>query len=265
MVTNRLAAVVLAAAALLAPAGARGQHARGDDVEVIEPPRVKPAPDAKKPDLARAATQVVEKTNAFRKEQGRSPVAVNDRLAKTAADFARYMARTDRYGHAADGKQPADRAAAHGYEYCIVLENIAYQYNSAGFATEALARGLFEGWKTSPGHRKNMLDPDVTETGVAVARSDRTGYYYAVQLFGRPKSKAIRYSIANRSDAAVTYTVGEQSFSLPPRYTRSHTRCRPGELAVTLPGASRARAVTPKDGDRFVITRSGDDYQLKKE
>ncbi len=35
--------------------------------------------------------------------------------------------------------------------------------------------------------RKNMLAPEVTETGVAVARSGKTGRYYAVQMFGRPR------------------------------------------------------------------------------
>jgi uncharacterized protein YkwD len=42
-----------------------------------------------------------------------------------------------------------------------------------------------EGWKRSPGHRRNLLAREATQTGVAVARSDQ-GYYYAVQLFGRP-------------------------------------------------------------------------------
>ena len=30
-----------------------------------------------------------------------------------------------------------------------------------------------------------MLEKDVVHTAVAVARSDRNGYYYAVQMFGR--------------------------------------------------------------------------------
>lgn len=48
-----------------------------------------------------------------------------------------------------------------------------------------LASRYFEGWKKSPGHRRNMLEASVTDTAVAVARSARTGRYYAVQLFGR--------------------------------------------------------------------------------
>ena len=41
--------------------------------------------------------------------------------------------------------------------------------NSSGFTPKELADGFLEGWKQSPGHRKNMLDPDVTQIGVGVA------------------------------------------------------------------------------------------------
>jgi uncharacterized protein YkwD len=116
-------------------------------------------------------------------------VTANPVLARTVRDFVDFMARTDRYGHEADGKQPADRARGHGYDYCLVSENIAYQYNSAGFRTAALARDFVEGWKHSPQHRKNMLEPAATQTAVAVARSEKSGRYYAVQMFGRPKSE----------------------------------------------------------------------------
>ena len=44
-----------------------------------------------------------------------------------------------------------------------------------------------EGWERSAAHRKNMLDRDATEIGVAVAHSPRTGRYYGVQVFGRPR------------------------------------------------------------------------------
>jgi uncharacterized protein YkwD len=261
---NRIAAVLFTVGALLAPA-ASGQHAQHDDVEVIEPPKVKPAPDARKPDLAGVAKRVVEKTNAFRKEQGRGPAEVNAELADAASTFARYMAKTDRYGHTADGKRPADRAKGHGYEHCIVLENIAYQYNSSGFATGELGAGYFEGWKESPGHRKNMLDPDVTETGVAVARSAATGYYYAVQMFGRPRSKAIEYRITNRSGEPVKYQIGERTFELPPLLIRTHTRCRPGEVTFRLPGGGESKTMTPSNGDRFVVTKADGGFRVEKE
>ena len=96
----------------------------------------------------------------------------DENLAKTARYFADYMARTDNYGHTADGRQPSARATEHGYDYCVVAENIAYQFSSTSFETGELVDGFVEGWKQSPGHRKNILDDTVIDTGVAVAYSD---------------------------------------------------------------------------------------------
>jgi uncharacterized protein YkwD len=142
------------------------------------------------PDLERATRAVVESTNALRRAQGLPGLATNAKLTGAAREFANFMARTDRYGHEADGHKPSQRARSHGYEYCLVAENIAYQYSSAGFGTVELADKLFEGWKESPPHLANLLERGVTEIGVAIARGERSGRYYAVQMFGRPRVKA---------------------------------------------------------------------------
>jgi uncharacterized protein YkwD len=268
-VFNQRVFVVLVLAWVLVPAGVRAQSTEEHEIEVIKPPRVKPSEPEKKPDLARVVKQIVDRTNAFRKEQGRPTVDVDEKLARAAEYFAGYMAKHDRYGHQADGQRPADRARKHGYTYCIVLENIAYEYNSAGFTTDELAKGFFGAWKHSPGHRRNMLDPDVTDTGVAVAHSDKTGYYYAVQMFGRPQDKAIEFTVANESDARVEYRVGERNFSLGPSYLRTHTLCRPARVTIRLPGEEggkgQTKALQPQSGDRFAITHDSKGYHVKKE
>ncbi|MDB5311827.1 MAG: hypothetical protein JWO38_6029 [Gemmataceae bacterium] len=219
----------------------------------------------KGPDLAAVAKGIVDRTNAFRKEEGRPAVAVNEKLTATAQYFADFMARTDKYGHTADGNRPDERAKRHGYDYCMVAENIAYVYNSAGFTAGELAEKFFTGWKESPGHRRNMLDPDVTETGVAVARSEKTGYYYAVQMFGRPKSAAIEFSVANQSPDEISYEIGGKTFTLPPRYTRTHSRCRPADLKAVWPGGQEPAVVRPARGDKFAVVKEAGKYQLKKE
>src|SRR5262245_50484921 len=120
----KMIAYILAVATLLQPSsGLRAQHTEAHDVELIHPPKVKPSSDENAPDLRRGAEVITEKTNAFRKEGGRNRVEVNVKLAKAARYFSDYMARTDRYGHTADGDRPADRARKHGFDYCIVLEN----------------------------------------------------------------------------------------------------------------------------------------------
>jgi len=218
-------------------------------------------------DFQQAVKLIIDKTNEFRRQDGKEPVKPNDQLTKAAQYFADFMARTDEYGHEADGKKPADRAKEHSYEYCIVLENIAYLYHSTGFSAPELGEKFFEGWKNSLGHRKNMVDPDATETAVAIARSADSGYYYAVQLFGRPKSLSVQFQIANQSDATLSYQLGEQKFDLEPRYIRTHERCRPEKLAFQWPEDAKQKeeVVRPASGDKFIVEREGSAFRVKKE
>jgi uncharacterized protein YkwD len=203
------------------PAPVRAQSTDESQSETIKNEGAKRTAPVSKTERVSAA--IVEKTNEFRDAQGLAPVERNKELSEAAQYFAEFMAKSGQYGHSADGNRPAERASKFGYEYCIVLENIAYQYNSAGFEEGELGAKFFEGWKESPGHRKNMLDVDVTQTGVAVAQSSDTGYYYAVQMFGRPKSQAIEFAVANQADNAVSYRI-ESRISSCRRATRGRTR-----------------------------------------
>lgn len=204
---------------------------------------------------ADSAKRIVEDANAFRKEEGVRPLAGNAALQSAAADFARFMARTGKYGHTADGRQPAQRAAAAGYEYCVVSENIAYVYRSKGFdSAEHLAREFVEGWKNSPGHRRNLVDGGVTETGVGVAR-DAQGRYYGVQLFGLPRSAQISFRIENTTRESVRYRLGEEEYALGPRVVRTHSICRPARLSVGEFGAAAAA------GARYVVRPGGVDVR----
>ena len=253
-----MAPLLVATACLLAP------PAGTTDPEQIKPPAV--ADTGPRPDLAAVAGRIVTATADFRKTEGRPAVTVSPRLTAAARAFAGYMATTDRYGHTADGRQPADRATAKGYDYCLVLENIAYAFDSRGFADGALADGFVVGWKESPGHRRNMLDPDATETGVGVARSSATGHYYAVQLFGRPKAAAVTVRVANRAGVAVEYAVGGEPFTLPPQVVRTHTLCRPAEVVLRWPGDGvPPTTLRPAGAARLVVTRDGDQFRVSDE
>lgn len=139
-------------------------------------------------DIPAVERAIIDGTNRFRNEQGVGSVRPDSTLDSTAREFAEYLARTDRFDHEADGRTPAIRARTHGYDYCLIAENIAYQFDTRGFTAAALARGLVQGWKDSPGHRRNMLDARAIDTGVAVVRSPRSGRFYAVQMFGRRRA-----------------------------------------------------------------------------
>ena len=259
---QRNAIAVLIAGSLICPP-AQAQSVEEDNRESIRTP---PHDKTEAPDLKRTAEIILDVTNSFRQKEGRTAVKANEKLAATARYFADYMARTDEYGHTADGNTPAQRATKHGYDYCIILENIAYAYDSRGFTTEQLANEFFNGWKHSPEHRRNMLDPDVFDTAVAVARSEKSGHYYAVQMFARPRSRAIQFEIENKSARTVTYTIGKQSFSLPPRLIRTHTRCRPAEVRFRWPGDKKVDAtIKPANGDTFAVTETGGRFAVKKQ
>jgi len=129
--------------------------------------------------------RVVALVNDFRAEHGLKPLEREPRLDQAAQYFGGYMADRGTLEHMADGSTPAARVRARGYAYCVIAENIAYEYSSRGFTAERLARAFVEGWQDSPTHRANMLDAAVTQTGLGIARSGR-GEYYAAQIFGRP-------------------------------------------------------------------------------
>jgi uncharacterized protein YkwD len=210
-----------------------------------------------RPDLPKVEDLVVEGTNRFRESQSRTTLRTNRELEKAARSFAEYMARTSQFDHEAGGTTPAGRARAAGYDYCHVAENIARHRSNMGFATRDLAHRLVEGWKSSPGHRKNMLEPEVVETGVAIAhrRHDGIDDYYSVQLFGRPRSENVRFHVRNTGKVAARYRVDGEEYDLPAHYTRMHTTCGPSVLHFESP---RAATFKTARGQCYVVSRNQD-------
>jgi hypothetical protein len=67
-----------------------------------------------------------------------------------------------------------------GYSYSVAGENLARGFVSAD--------GMVDAWMDSPTHKKNILDKDFRETGIAVGNGVINGKSatVAVQLFGKP-------------------------------------------------------------------------------
>ncbi|QDV86327.1 CAP domain-containing protein [Planctomycetes bacterium TBK1r] len=179
---------------------------------------------------------IVDQTNDYREKHGLSPVGSNDDLVATASKFATFMAESGKYGHHADGRTPAERAKDAGYQYCVVRENIAYRTNTGEVTEESLTEVFVQGWIESPPHRENILADFVTETGVSVATTDGVTYY-AVQLFGRPKSAAIQVKVTNltkqNQTLVVTSNDSEDEVELPSRSIITMKRCFPATLSLT--------------------------------
>jgi hypothetical protein len=208
------------------------------------------------PDLPQTEIAIVEMTNAFRKENRLGEVKPNAALAAAARAFAEYLARTGKFAHEADGREPAQRAAAQGYRYCLVAENLALNLDSRGFQTRQLAGHVVKGWKESPGHRANLLQVAATEIGVAVVRApDRDPKFISVQLFGRPEALKVSFRIENLSGVAVSYRFGSRSHDLQPRTIAAHADCSLQQLGFDGVPAAQGR-FEPRNGDRYVLTGS---------
>ncbi len=225
-------------------------------------------PMAEIPDLARTEAAIIAQTNAFRREERLAPVVRNVALDQAARLFAQYLAKTGRFAHEADGRQPADRVNASGYQYCTVAENLALNLDSRGFTVEKLSGDAIEGWKNSPGHRKNMLLANVTEIGVGVAQAPGGDpKFLSVQLFGRPRSLAFEFRIANRSASAVAYSFGGSSQELKPRVTATHQACDPGEIHFERAGSwlsgTRIDARYAAAGGALYVITSGADGRIR--
>ena len=267
MHTYRPLLVLAAAGVVLAVSPAAGQMVEDfdrDEFTAIDEEAVEPEV---RPDLPEVQQLIIRRTNEFRDEQGLDPLDENQQLAAAAQYFADFMATTGKYGHHADDQRPSERAAEHDYEYCIVLENIGWIASTAGFESEEAADRFMTGWQESEGHRRNLLDPDIHEIGVAVAEGEG-GRYYAVQKFGRPGDAEIEFTITNGTQAEVQYRIigaeAENTFDLPPNATATHSRCRPPELQLVPPEQPEPEPVQVEAGDRFEIVGDPEDVELRR-
>jgi uncharacterized protein YkwD len=218
------------------------------------------------PDLNETAEQILSLTNKFRASEKKSKLVISESLKTAAQKFAQYMADNSKYGHEADGRNFLDRAKEAGYMPCLALENIAFTYSTQAYSVKSLSETLMDGWKKSPGHRENLLDADVTETGIGVARNATTGVYYAVHLFGRPLSAMREFQVKNETTSEVTYSVGEQTFTLLPKIVRSHKYCRSPKVTFAFVADNDPKkTVSPAENDKFIVQMVDGEVTVKQE
>lgn len=166
------------------PSGDRASKAPADPLAAVTP--AMQANEEEKTLLTQA--------NQFRREQGLAVLRPERRLMGIARRHAENMARKDRFGdtdkngHVLDGMDPGDRVQVGGYAFARVAENVGWQI---GRPDPVIA--MVEGWKHSPGHRKNLLIAEMVETGVGAAQG-RSGRWYFVQLFAKPFESTRRVS-----------------------------------------------------------------------
>jgi uncharacterized protein YkwD len=142
-----------------------------------------PAPLAASP-----TDSVLSAINSARARAGCKPLRLDSRLMAAAKGHARAMAEQNFFGHAGkDGSRMSTRIRRQGYDFRTAAENIA--------AGQKSAAQVVRNWMQSAGHRRNILNCRMTETGIAVVyqANDRplngSRYplrYYWVQVFAAP-------------------------------------------------------------------------------
>jgi len=135
------------------------------------------------PQTFNAERALLEDANRERVAQGLAPLRWNANLAAAAHAHALLMAQRNTLSHQFSGEAPLqDRVRAAGARFTEVAENVA-----EGPSAEM----IHVSWMHSPPHRANLLDPELTDIGIAVAvgapgaGSGRSPMLFAVQDFSQ--------------------------------------------------------------------------------
>ena len=140
---------------------------------------------------------ILKRINAHRKELGLSTLATSEKLSMAASDHAYYLARLGKLSHeqkSFEKQTVARRVKYFGGDFgCGVAENVLFSmlgknHNEWGDIEvrtyDDLAEQMYQQWKHSPGHYKNMIGADHRLTSLRFYVNPRTRRIYAVQVFG---------------------------------------------------------------------------------
>ena len=141
----------------------------------------KPVEEPVQTDVAAAKQDIIDRTNAIRREQGISALTVNAKLMQAAQVRANEMATHTVYSHT----RPDGRKFNTVTDCPYMAENI-HRIADWVLSDQTLAERAVADWSASTTHNKNMVNPKLSEIGVGLARGvNDTGdpCWYCVQLF----------------------------------------------------------------------------------
>ena len=150
--------------------------------EVIKPaPQPEPTVPTNDADVDAMKRDIVDRTNALRREKGVAALCVNDRLMQAAQVRADEMAAHTVYSHTRPNGGKFNTVTDCPY----MAENI-HRIADWVLSDQTLAERAVADWSASATHNKNMVNPKLSEIGVGLARGvNDTGdpCWYCVQLF----------------------------------------------------------------------------------
>ena len=141
----------------------------------------KPVEQPAQTDVAAAKQDIIDRTNALRRENGAAALRVNDKLMQAAQVRADEMAAHTVYSHTRPNGGKFNTVTDCPY----MAENI-HRIADWTMSNQTLAERAVADWSASTTHNKNMVNPKLSEIGVGLARGvNDTGdpCWYCVQLF----------------------------------------------------------------------------------
>lgn len=132
------------------------------------------------------AQESIALVNQARTQAGLTRLTEDPVLGRVALAYSQRMANENFYGHVdPQGKQVSDRIAAAGYLAQMSAENIA-----RGQPDPAT---VVEGWLNSPGHRANIMNPQLRAIGAGYAFTPTPPYsHYWTHVFATPDASVGR-------------------------------------------------------------------------
>nr|WP_174733696.1 SafA/ExsA family spore coat assembly protein [Mesobacillus harenae] len=119
--------------------------------------------------------QVIQLTNQERSKNGLKPLASNWELSRVARYKSADMRDKNYFAHNSPTYgDPFQMMKSFGITYRRAAENIA--------AGQRTPQEVVQAWMNSPGHRKNILDPNLTQIGVGYVKGGSYGHYWT-QMF----------------------------------------------------------------------------------
>jgi hypothetical protein len=130
---------------------------------------------ARSPQTASPEGQLFNSLNRERAALGLPVLKWDDALASAARQHAARMAQLDQMSHQLPGEPDLlARVSATGARFSAIAENVAVGPDPGVIHTM---------WMHSPGHRANILSPELSSVGIAVVQGDSG--LFAVQDFAR--------------------------------------------------------------------------------
>jgi len=141
------------------------------------------------PRITRLEAELIDLVNGERVAMGLGQLTFDPRMAEIARAHSAEMRDLHYFSHqspTARLENPMDRyCLGMGSTPHIVAENIYWARGGHSFLNDVDLHQAHEDLMHSPGHRANILDPDINRIGIGIV-SDGSGAIWITQLFARP-------------------------------------------------------------------------------